>query len=91
MFGCSKEPSHRDGSFEYPQHIFLLRNKKNNFLVLMWRPDYILLSGGISPFPYLCFPSPTSIFVILFARFLEEEEVFLSNVFEGVSPLLAEK
>ena len=21
-FGCSKEPSHRDGSFEYPQHIF---------------------------------------------------------------------
>ena len=20
-FGCSKEPSHRDGSFEYPQHI----------------------------------------------------------------------
>ena len=30
-FGCSKEPSHRDGSFEYPQHMFLLRNKKNNF------------------------------------------------------------
>ena len=21
-FGCSKEPSHRDGSFEYPQHMF---------------------------------------------------------------------
>ena len=30
-FGCSKEPSHRDGSFEYPQHMFGLRNKKNNF------------------------------------------------------------
>ena len=30
-FGCSKEPSHRDGSFEYPQHMFWLRNKKNNF------------------------------------------------------------
>ena len=29
--GCSKEPSHRDGSFEYPQHMFWLRNKKNNF------------------------------------------------------------
>ena len=29
-FGCSKEPS-RDGSLEYPQHIFWLRNKKNNF------------------------------------------------------------
>ena len=21
-FGCSKEPSHRDGSFEYPKHTF---------------------------------------------------------------------
>ena len=29
-FGCSKEPSHRDGSFEYPQHILLLRYKKIN-------------------------------------------------------------
>ena len=32
-FGCSKEPSHLDGSFEYPQHMFWLRNKKINFLV----------------------------------------------------------
>ena len=30
-FGCSTEPSHRDGSFEYPQHMFWLRDKKNNF------------------------------------------------------------
>ena len=30
-FGCSKEPSHRDGSFEYPQHMFWLRNKKSKF------------------------------------------------------------
>ena len=30
-FGCSKEPSRRDSSFEYPQHTFWLRNKKNNF------------------------------------------------------------
>ena len=22
FFGCSKEPSHGDGSFEYPQHMF---------------------------------------------------------------------
>ena len=38
--GCSKEPSHRDGSFEYPQHMFWLRNKKNNFQLrtLIWRP-----------------------------------------------------
>ena len=27
-FGCSKEPSHREGSFEYPQHMFWFRNKK---------------------------------------------------------------
>ena len=27
-FGCSKELSHRDSSFEYPQHMFWLRNKK---------------------------------------------------------------
>ena len=26
-FGCTKEPSHWDGSFEYPQHMFWLRNK----------------------------------------------------------------
>ena len=50
-FGCSKEPSHRDGSFEYPQHrdgsfeypqhMFWLRNKKSNFLLrtLIWGPD----------------------------------------------------
>ena len=27
-FGCSKEPSHIDGSFEYSQRMFWLRNKK---------------------------------------------------------------
>ena len=32
-FGFSKELSHLDSSFEYPQHLFWLRNKKNNFLV----------------------------------------------------------
>ena len=30
-FGCSKERSHRDSSFEYPQHMFWLRNKKIQF------------------------------------------------------------
>ena len=29
-FECSKEPSHREGSFEYPQNTFWLRNKKIN-------------------------------------------------------------
>ena len=39
-FGCSKELSHRDGSFEYPQHMFWLRNKTLIF-------SYTLLSGGL--------------------------------------------
>ena len=39
-FGCSKEPSHRDGSFEYPQHRFWLRNKK----IIS---SYTLLPGGL--------------------------------------------
>ena len=40
-FGCSKELSHRDGSFEYPQDMFWFRNKKNNFQLrtLTWGPD----------------------------------------------------
>ena len=40
MFWCSKEPSHRDGSFEYPQHMFGFRNKKINF-------SYTLFFGGL--------------------------------------------
>ena len=40
-FGRSKEPSHRDGSLKYLQHMFWLRNKKNNFLLctLIWGPE----------------------------------------------------
>ena len=40
-FECSRELSHRDGSSEYPQHTFWLRNKKNNFQLhtLIWVPD----------------------------------------------------
>ena len=39
-FGYSKEPSHQDGSFKYPQHMFWLRNNKNNFQVrtFIWGP-----------------------------------------------------
>ena len=42
-FGCSKEPSHREGSFEYPQHMFWLSNNKNNFQMhsLIWGPDFL--------------------------------------------------
>ena len=40
-FGYSIEPSWWDISFEYPQHMFWLRNKKNNFQLhtLIWGPD----------------------------------------------------
>ena len=40
--GCSKEPSHLDDSFEYPQHMSWLRNKnvKNIQLrLLIWGPE----------------------------------------------------
>ena len=45
-FGCSKV---RDSSFEYPQHMFWLRNKKYNFQVhtLIWGPGFRVLSGSI--------------------------------------------
>ena len=40
-FGCSKETSPWDCSFEYPQHMFWMRNKENNFPICthIWRPD----------------------------------------------------
>ena len=46
--GCSKEPSHLDGSFEYPQHMFWLRNKKNIFFsvrTLIWKPKSTKLNS----------------------------------------------
>ena len=30
-FRHSKEPAHGDGAFEYPQHMFWMKNKKENF------------------------------------------------------------
>ena len=42
-FLCSKEPSHRDGSLEYPQHMFWSMNKKKiNFQLrtLIWMSAY---------------------------------------------------
>ena len=43
-FGCSIEPSHWEGSFEYPQHMFWLRNKKIKswfiqFYAQFWTPN----------------------------------------------------
>ena len=42
-FGCSKEPAHWDGSFEYPPHMFWMRNKENSFPIhtLIWSPVHL--------------------------------------------------
>ena len=45
-FGCSKEPSHRDGSFEYPQLMFWLINMK----IIFW---YTLLTKGLCDIFYM--------------------------------------
>ena len=39
-FESSKEPSHRDGSFEDPQHMFWMRNEENSFPIhtYIWKP-----------------------------------------------------
>ena len=62
-FGCSKAPSHRDGSFEYAQHLFWLRNKKNNFqlLTLMWGPVTYIHSLAMWCLNVLPEPSSTSL------------------------------
>ena len=36
-FGSSKELFHWDGSFEYPQYMFWMRNKENSFPIHIWR------------------------------------------------------
>ena len=53
-FGCSKQPSQWDSSFEYPQQMFWLRNKNIIF-------SYTLLSGGL----ILTHISPVSILWVL--------------------------
>ena len=42
MFWVLKEPFHWDDSYECPQHMFWLRNQKNNFQwrTFIWRPVF---------------------------------------------------
>ena len=46
--GSSKEPSHLDGSFEYPQHMFWMINKDDSFptRTLISRPASLNASEG---------------------------------------------
>ena len=55
-FGCSRELSHWDGSFEHPQHVFLFINKKNSFNntrlssgLIQCGPQETVLSRSIQP------------------------------------------
>ena len=60
---CSKEPSHGDGSFEYQQHMFSLRNKKNF--------KYSLLFKGMNALKLKFMRPGSTLFVkVLFHRFL---------------------
>ena len=47
--GCSKELSHRDGSFEYPQHMFWLRNNRISLKVhtLIWRSEPVHIFSNL--------------------------------------------
>ena len=47
-FVCSKEPSQRDISFEYPQHMFLLRNKKIKLIDFSCKITNILSSVSLT-------------------------------------------
>ena len=63
---CSKEPSHWGGSFEYPQHMFWIRNKENSFSIhtFIWRPvlDYDESDFYKAILRYTCFPLYMAIF-----------------------------
>ena len=43
-FWCPKQPSHWGASFEYPQNMFLLRNKKNSFYTLLTKGLTMVMS-----------------------------------------------
>ena len=70
-FGCSKEPSHRDGSFEYPQHMFWLRNKKNKFQLrtLIWGPGCLWSN--------FCKQSEPKKLVLIWVQFFDPLMLFL--------------
>ena len=75
-FGCSNELPHRDGSFEYPQHMFWLRNKKNNFQLctLIWRPVACAIHNANSKGAYRT--APMRRLVCTFAVCMQQSQAF---------------
>ena len=65
-FGCSKESSHWDVFFEYPHHMFWMRNKENKFPIhtLFWRPGDAKIKNIPGPASEasngICFSLPTT-------------------------------
>ena len=81
-FGCSKEPSHRDGSFEYPQHMFWLR-KKIQLRTIIWGPgqDFCRLLSHPLMFLDILYCKqygPNSDFIV-FASIINEPVHVISN------------
>ena len=72
-FGCSKEPSHQDGSFEYPQHMFWFINKKNNFQL-----HTLIVGPVITCDIYICFNSTCTL----------NETIIISTLIEKKSDIL---
>ena len=66
-FGCSKEPSHRDGYFEYVSipttHVLVEKKNKTIF-------NYTLISGGLTFFLNLALPLSSSAKLIVFGPIL---------------------
>ena len=91
-FGCSKEPSPWDGSFEYPQHMVCLRTEKNYFQLrtLIWRPElwYILFTKHIIgiPFVYETFSMNICRLLITFANRLDPDQAG-QNVEPDLDPI----
>ena len=66
-FGCSIEPSHRDGSLENPQHTFWLRNKE---IIFHYKP---LFCGPDFVSPDLCLNCLTKLLADYKSRCTQEE------------------
>ena len=66
-FGCLKEPFHLDGSFDDTQHMFWLRNKKNNIQLRT------LIGGPADPIPRHIWPFMAGRALSFFSDDLEQE------------------